>query len=128
MHACISMLIAHAPREAGFRFDVSVLDESRLVLALGYHVRLGQRFLHIAANHPPAHQNIPFAMRMNPRRIRRQRLVDRLERRQLFPTHGKLRQIERFQRVRLAHHRRNCFPAESRLVVRKYRLIRISWE
>ena len=51
-------VIADAPREAGLRFDVGVLDESRLVLALDHEVRCGERFFHVAANHAPAHQNI----------------------------------------------------------------------
>ena len=118
--------IANATRKARFRFDVGVFDKSRLVFALDYDVRGGESIFHVSANHAPAHQNILFAVRMNSRGIRRQRFINRLERRQRFPLHRELGQIESFQRVCVAHYGSNRFPAKACFAVSKHWLVRIS--
>src|SRR5215472_6829270 len=52
-----------------------------------------------------------------------ERLVDRFDRRQLFPAHREVRKVEKFDCVRLAYHRGDGLAAESRLIVREYWLI-----
>src|SRR5579864_4811806 len=50
--------IADAPREARFRFYISVLDEAGLVFVFNDHIRLGQRALDIAANNASSCEHV----------------------------------------------------------------------
>ena len=120
-----SRSVADTARESRFRLNVGMLDESSLVLAFDHDVRVARVLLHIAAHHASAHQK--FSSRCAWMRGASAASASSIvfERRQLFPTNGKVREIERLKRLRLAHHRGHRFAAISRFSVRKHWLIRI---
>src|SRR5205807_5356257 len=50
--------VSDAPREARFRFNISVLDEAGLVFVFNDYIRLGQRALDIASNNASSCEHV----------------------------------------------------------------------
>ena len=74
--------VSHAPRPAGLRLDIGVLDESRLEAPLGRHGAARQRRLGVAALHRTLDQPVAVGRRVDQGRIRRTGLVQAAHRRQ----------------------------------------------
>src|SRR6266849_6028885 len=111
-------------RESRLGLDVGVLNKSGFVL--GFHHRVGcvQCFIDVAPHHSSPHQNISGAVLMDQPCPRRQRSVNISERRQFFPTHRKVRSLQRLYRCRFTNHRRYRLSAMPSFTLSKHRLIR----
>ena len=78
-------LVVDAPRKAGFRFDVGVLDKASLVFVFDYDVGFRQGLFHVAADHAASDQHIIFAVGMDAFGVGGERGGDRGQRGQALP-------------------------------------------
>src|SRR5215471_534730 len=115
--------VADSSRKSRLGFNVGVLNKSSLELSFDHEVRLLQSLLHISANNSSPYEDILIALFMNTRRTIRESLIDRLNGRQLFPSHRNLGEIQFLQSIRLADDGGDGLSTISSLPMRKYGLI-----
>ena len=106
--------VPHAPGKTGLRFDISVLDKTRLKNSVDDDVAVFQTDFDVAAHDPADGEHVVGAMRMEARRAGAQRLIDGFQRRQRGEDDREIAEVERGHRFILADDERHRVAAEER--------------
>ncbi len=118
--------IPNAPRKPRLRLNISMLDESGLVLVLHHDIGFGQSAFNVAPHHASPGEHVAFAVWMNQLCIGSERSFHGAERIQWFPADGKVCEVEILDGHWIAGHHRNCLTAKPSFIPREHRLIRES--
>ena len=115
--------LADAPRPAGLRFDVGVLDESGFETRFRHSCAIRPRRHRIAATDAAIEQQVAGFVRLHARRIRRHGRRQSRDRRQRFPGHRETRGVEALERLACAHHGCYGLAPEARFACSEHGLV-----